>query len=43
MLLFRYPDWVSGDAVVRINGKPDRRKHIRKLHSACWILLRAEM
>ena len=22
MLLFRYPDWVSGDAVVRINGKP---------------------
>ena len=21
-LLFRYPDWVSGDAVVRINGEP---------------------
>ena len=34
MLLFRYPDWVSGDAVVRINGKPAQTEaHKGSLHS----------
>lgn len=43
MLLFRYPDWVSGDAVVRINGKPAQTEAHKEATFACWILLRAEM